>query len=560
MTKDIREILSEIIFKASQIVGVEIDPASIVLEHPSDLAFGDYSTNIAMILAKKQNCNPKDLAAELVEQIIKQKNEVLAKVEVAGPGFINFYLTEKFFAEKVTKILSEKDLFGSVPKNNQKVLVEYSSPNIAKPFSIGHLRSTVIGDSVANILDFCGYEVIRDNHLGDWGTQFGKQIVAIRKWGDLKTIANSKNPIKELVALYVKFHEEAEKDPSLEDEARAEFLKLEQGDEETKKLWRACIDWSLVEFNKIYEQLGIKFDTVLGESNYVSKAPDVYKALVEKNLLCKSEGADLVFFAGDKIPPMIVRKKDGSSIYATRDLGADLMRKEKYGDDLVIINEVGSEQETYMTQIYETEKMLGWFKTGQRIHISHGLYSFKEGKMSTRKGNVIWLEDVLAEAIKRAEEFNPEIASQVGIGALKYNDLKRESKANIVFDWEEVLNLKGNSGPYLQYAYARTQSILTKAEKEGINPSVTVVDEITNVEKILYRFPEVVERACAEYAPHHIATYLYELAGAFSSYYVDHQVVSIEANSPYRVALTAAVGQVLKNGLTLLGIKAPSKM
>ena len=259
----------------------------------------------------------------------------------------------------------------------------------------------------------------------------------------------------------------------------------------------------------------------------------------------------------------MILKKDDSTMYATRDLATDFYRKETYGDGLTIVNEVGAEQVLYFRQIFETEKKLGWFTDGQRVHIAHGRYRFKDGKLSTRKGNVIWVEDILSEAVSRANEFNPAIAEDVGIGAIKYNDLKRDSKSEIVFDWDDILNLEGDSGPYLQYAYARTQSILAKAEKEGIevNPSTILeTNEITHLEKILYHFPEVVERACAEYAPHHIATYLYELASAFSSYYVDHQVVSQETNSSYRVALTTAVGQVLKNGLHLLGIKTPVKM
>lgn len=559
MTGDIKKILTTVILESLGSLALEYT-GKITLEHPANLQFGDYSTNLALVLGQIYNRSPKDLAGEIVVQILKSNNAYLKHVEVAGPGFINFYLSEEFFKDQLKTILDQRDNFGRGEKKNQKILVEYSSPNIAKPFSIGHLRSTIIGDALANILAFSGYEIIRDNHLGDWGTQFGKQIVALKKWGDEQKIAGSDNPIKELVALYVKFHKEAEKNPKLEDEARAEFLKLEQGDPEAKKLWQKCIEWSLFEFNRIYQQLGINFDTTLGESVFVSEVDRVYQALAEKNLLQQSEGAELVFFAEDKLPPMIVRKKDGTSIYAVRDLAADLIRKEKYGDDIVIINEIGSEQELYLKQLYETEKMLGWFEAGQRIHVGHGLYRFPEGKMSTRKGNVIWLEDVLVEAIKRAKEFNPVTADLVGIGAIKYNDLKRDSKADILFDWEEVLNLKGNSGPYLQYTYARTQSILEKAGKEGISPAVKEVEEITVLEKLLYRFPEVVERSSLDYSAHHLATYLYELASAFSSYYVDHQVVSQEENSPYRVALTLAVGQVLFNGLNLLGIKTPAKM
>ncbi len=562
MANDIRNELRSLLGQAAKALNLSFLVENISLEHPTDLNFGDYSSNFALKFGPANGLSAKDLALKMKEELLKLKNEKIDRVEVAGPGFLNFYLSREFFVKQIGFILDQGDNFGRGDKKDQKVLVEYSSPNIAKPFSIGHLRSTIIGDAVANILSFSGFEVIRDNHLGDWGTQFGKQMVAIKKWGDINQIGKSENPVKELVSLYVKFHDEAEKNPELEEEARAEFLKLEKGDSSAKELWQSCVNLSLFEFNKIYQQLGITFDTTLGESTYIPKVSRVYQELTDKGLMKESEGAEVVFFADEKkLPPMIVRKGDGTSIYATRDLGADLERKEKYGDNLIIVNEVGSEQETYMRQLYETEKMLGWFKDGQRVHVSHGLYRFLDGKMSTRKGNVIWLEDVIAEAVTRAGKFNLETASDIGIGALKYNDLKRDSRANIVFDWDETLNLSGNSGPYLQYAFARTQSILAKAEKEGIKSNLSrPEDEMTTVEKLLYRFPEVVEYACLEYAPHHIATYLYELASAFSFYYIEHQVVSLEASSPYRVGLTRAVGQVLRNGLVLLGLKPLSKM
>lgn len=545
-----------------------IQAPEIKLEHPADLAHGDFSTNVALTV--------KTDARKIKEELEKNLPAEVEKIEIAGPGFINFYLSEKFFAEALKEILDKREDFGrSEAGKGKKAIIEYSSPNIAKPFTVGHLRSTIIGDAVANLLTASGYEVIRDNHLGDWGTQFGKLIVAIKKWGNFDAIKKSDNPIKDLVALYVKFHDEAEKNATLEDEARAEFSKLESGDSEAKKIWQECINLSLAEFAKIYQRLGVSFNTQYGESFFIDKIAPVHDELIKKNLLTDSEGAKVVMFEEEtKLPPLIIEKSDGSTIYATRDLAADLWRKKEYNPDL-IINEVGSEQALYFQQIFKTEELLGWFKPDQRVHVMHGLYRFKEGKMSTRKGNVIWLEEVLDEAVKRASEFNaePAVAEAVAIGAIKYNDLKRDSKQDIIFDWDEILNLKGNSGPYLQYTYARTKSILEKAGVSGEErtlicefPSLTVSkegllsSELTPVEKLLYRFPEVVERAAREYAPHHLCTYLYELASAFSSYYADHQIVSDEPESLYRVALTAAVGQVLKNGLTLLGIATPEKM
>lgn len=560
MDKDIRVIIIRLISQAVESLGIEINPKDIILEHPADMLFGDYSTNIALKLAQKHNRSPKDLAASVVVEILRTNDRYLSKVEVAGPGFINFYLAREFFLDQISNILELTDDFGRGVKKDKKILVEYSSPNIAKPLMVGHLRSTIIGDAVSNILSFSGYEVIRDNHLGDWGTQFGKQIVAIKKWGDESLLDKSSEPLKDLVSLYVKFHEEAEKDPILEDQARDWTKKLEENNQEAVALWQKIISWSLAEIKKVYEILDIKFDTYLGESFYLEKTKEVIALLEKTNFYKKSDDAYLVFFPEDKYPPLMIRKKDGSTIYATRDLAADLYRLKTYGPNLAIVNEVGVEQSLYFQQLFEIEKELGWFGYSDRIHVAHGLYRFKDGKMSTRKGKVIWVEDIIDEAIIKAEEFNPAVAREVGIGALKYNDLKRESRGDIIFDWAEILNLKGNSGPYLQYTYARIQSILARAEQEGIKPVVTEVDEITNVEKLLYRFPEVVERACQDYAPHHIATYLYELASAFSAYYVDHQVVSPESNSPYRVALAKAAGQVIKNGLTLLGIKSPAKM
>lgn len=556
----IRYVLKQAIEEAIENLQIKLpnDNININLEHPADFIHGDYSSNVAMVVATQVGMSPNELAKAIKTELNRNLPQEVEKVEVAGPGFINFYLSKKFFIDSLKEILTKREKYG---ENNlgegKKVIVEYSSPNIAKPFSIGHLRSTIIGDAVANLLAMSGYKVIRDNHLGDWGTQFGKLIVAIKKWGDFEAIKKSDNPIKDLVALYVRFHDEAENDERLEIEGRDAFAKLENGDKEAREIWQTCIDLSLKEFSSIYKRLGVKFDTEYGESFFVDKIKPVYDELIKHNLLVESEGAKVVMFDEEtKLPPLIVEKSDGSTIYAMRDLAADLWRKHEYEPDL-IINEVGAEQSLYFQQLFKVEELLGWYKNGERVHVSHGMYRFKDGKMSTRKGNVIWLEDVLSEAVRRASEFNSSVAEEVGIGAIKYNDLKRESRIDIMFDWEEILNLKGNSGPYLQYTYARTCSIL---EKAGGMKEAKVADDPGIIEKMLHRFPGVVERATIEYAPHHICTYLYGLASAFNSYYASNQIVSDEPTSHYRVALTAAVGQVLKNGLTLLGIESPEKM
>jgi arginyl-tRNA synthetase len=308
--------------------------------------------------------------------------------------------------------------------------------------------------------------------------------------------------------------------------------------------------------------LGVKFDTAYGESYFEKKMQEVLKDINKLGLAKESEGAYLVFFKDDIYPPMMILKKDGSTIYALRDLATDKFRKEKYGKDVVIINEVGMEQSLHFEQIFETERLLGYSNGHDRMHIKHGFYRFPEGKMSTRKGNGIWLDEVLDEAIEKAKVFDKDTAEVVGIGAIKFNDLKRESSGDIIFNWDEVLNLKGDSGPYLQYSYARSKSILRKAKEEKVKSNVKKIGgEVTTLEKILYRFPEVVERAGVEYSPHYIATYLIELASSFNNFYGQGKIVDkTDEKSPYKIALTEAFSIVLKNGLNLLGIQAPEKM
>ena len=544
-------------------------PQKISLEHPEDFTNGDYSSNIAMVLAKQVSQNPRELAEKIVAEIKERLPKEIEKISVAGPGFINFYLSKTFFPKSVKDILKSGENFGRNSLGaKRKAIVEYSSPNIAKPFTVGHLRSTIIGDAVANILDFCGFKVVRDNHLGDWGTQFGKLIVAIKKWGDIKLIEKSEEPIRDLVALYVKFHEEAEKNKMLEDEARAWFVKLEQGDKEAKNLWQKCIKLSMKEFEKIYKRLGIKFDTEYGESFFEDKMNDVINDVKKAGIAKESEGAYLVFFDGDKYPPLMLLKSDGSTIYALRDLAADKFRKNKYGKDTLIINEVGSEQTLHFRQVFESEKLLGYTNGDDRVHVAHGLYRFKDGKMSTRKGNVIWLDEVLTEAVERAGAYDKNTAEVVGIGAIKFNDLKREPIKDINFDWDEILNLKGDSGPYLQYSYARARSAMRKAKEEKIVKAFSLfgktkigLEQTSELEKLLYRFPEVVERAGEDYAPNHIATYLIQVASAFNGFYAQNKIVDkADILSSYKVAITEAFTIVLKNGLSLLGIKAPERM
>ncbi len=554
----ILNVISEVL------INLGFESGEINLEHPADLAMGDYSTNVAMVFAKIAKSNPKELAEKIVKEMnaLRQAQGEFQIAEIqAKNGFINFYLSKEFFTESIKEIVGNKAFGRSDAGKGKKVIVEFSSPNIAKPFTVGHLRSTIIGDSIAKIFEFSGYEVLRDNHLGDWGTQFGKLIVAIKKYGNEEEIAKSGRPVKALVELYVKFHEEAEKDPTLEDEARGWFTKLENGDSEARRLWQMCVDWSMVEFKTIYDRLGVTFDMMLGESFFEDKMKTVLEDLNKTDFYKESEGAKLVFFPDEKYPPLMIQKKDGSTLYATRDLATDKYRKETWQPDLVI-NEVGIEQSLYFEQLFETEEMLGYFKKEQRVHMAHGLYRFKDGKMSTRKGNVIWLEDILNEGAARASKINPETGEIIGISAIKFNDLKSESKKAILFDWDEILNLDGDTGPYIQYVYVRGQSILSKAEAMNLGVSTEQpTQEILNIEKLLYRFPEIVLSAQKNYAPHTIAQYLLGLAREFNSFYGNTKILDEnDEHSGYKLAIVQATGTIIKNGLYLLGIQTPEKM
>ena len=573
--------IKELIWQSlDQSIADAVSKESIRLEKPANPDFGDLSTNLAMTLfpqVKDQYYSPREFAEAIISKIKKEdKGELFQEINIAGPGFINFKLNNNQLFTSLEKILKGQSLIEDLGKN-KKVIVEFSSPNIAKPFTIGHFRSTIIGDSMARILEASGYQVFRDNHLGDWGTQFGKQIVAIKKWGDEKRIETSDNPVEELVALYVKFHQEAEKDPSLEDEGRAWFKKLEDGDKEARELWQKCIDWSFKEFDKIYKRLGVSFTENngrgYGESYFEDKLTALIEELKGKEIIKEGDkGAWLVFFPNDQYPPLMIQKADGATLYATRDLATDKWRKEnkRYQNEdaspAIIINEVGAEQALYFQQIYEVEKMLGWYDESQRIHLKHGLFRFKEGKMSTRKGNVIWLNKVLDKAEEKAATLsdNKEIAQKVSIAALKWNDLKRKAELPINFEWDEILNLQGNSGPYMLYSYARAQSVLRKADADEELEQIARIENPNAEEKeilsLLDEYGKTIKRATEEYAPHHIATYLFKLSQAFNSFYNKHQILKDSPERQFRLQLTLAVSLIIKNGLSLLGIETLERM
>lgn len=588
---------------------------------PTDPKNGDYTTNAAMQIASRENKNPREITEQIVQKLhqVKEIDQKVSKIEVAGPGFINFWLNDKALSKNMQNILREKEDYGKTKLNiNKKVIVEYSSINIAKPFTIGHLRSTIIGDAVANLMEATGWEVLRDNHVGDWGSAFGKQIYALKNLGkgsleeNIREIEATENPVKVLVKLYIEFHEKAEKDDSLFDKGREWFKKLEEGDSEARKIWKLCIEWSWKEFEKIYKLLGVNFSDKfqggrgLGESFFEDKMPAVIDELDEKGLLKKGEGgAKLVFFDQEKYPPAMILKSNGTTLYHTRDLATDKYRKDKFDPDL-IINEVGAEQKLYFEQLFEMERLLDWYKKEQRFHLMHSLIRFKEGKMSTRKGNVIWLDEVLEKAEEKAlflqnteHSFTEDgkeviskskkhslsarkhvlgagqginVAEDVAIGAIKYNDLKRDPMTTYSFDWDEILNMQGNSGPYLQYTYARAKSVLRKAKYKAVGSRQQAIDQkklVTSVQSLvpeeavllrtLPHFPEVIAEAAERYAPNLLCNYLYELAQKFNTFYNAEKIVGGEREE-FKLVLTAATAQVLQNGLGLLGIKTLEKM
>jgi arginyl-tRNA synthetase len=566
---------------------------SLNITAPENKKFGDYTMNVALQTfvalapaAKATWTSPRAWAEHLAQQLAQMADLTanFTKIEAAGGGFINFYLS---VPAKLSLLSEALALTPPRAKTKQVVVVEYSSPNIAKPFTVGHLRSTIIGDAVANLLVRQGVRVVRDNHLGDWGTQFGKQVVAIQKWGDWSQIAQSQTPIKDLVALYVKFHEEVAREPALEDEARRVFTQMELGNQEYLALWQKIINFSLREFSGIYQEMGVKFDENhgqgFGESFFIDKMPAVIAELKRKKLLKKSRGAQIVTFAPKtKLPPLMILKKDGSTLYATRDLATDRYRLDQYGPRTKIINEVGKEQSLYFRQIFALEELLGWVESGQRVHIGHGMYRFKDRKMSTRKGDVVWLSDVVAAAKEKVLAISKEKLSAADIatiawGAIKWNDLSREPLGDIDFDLQGMVSLKGNCGPYLQYTVVRLRSIKKKAQKSPLKGNAN--KKLINTDKISESFSQypteawsaaelalittltdyqnILSRAASNLSPQFLATYLFNLAQEMNNFYAQGEKI---VGNPRLELLAQAVSLVLSDGLGLLGIQIPSKM
>ncbi|MDW8777487.1 arginine--tRNA ligase [Streptococcus suis] len=551
---------------AAILPSLEVEAIYNLLEKPKSSEMGDIAFP-AFSLAKVERKAPQAIAADIVEKLDTTGFE---KVVATGP-YVNFFLDKAAISHQVlTDVITEKDQYGKLNiGQGRNVTIDMSSPNIAKPFSVGHLRSTVIGDALANIHEKLGYKPIRINHLGDWGKQFGMLIVAYKLWGDKAAV--EADPISELLKLYVRINAEAEEKPELDEEARQWFKKLEDGDPEAHELWQWFRDESLVEFNRIYDKLGVTFDSYNGEAFYNDKMDEGIQILEEKGLLQESKGARIVDLESYNLPPALIMKTDGATLYITRDMATAMYRKRTY-DFVKSIYVVGQEQINHFKQLKAVLKEMDFDWSDDMTHITFGLVTKDKKKLSTRKGNIILLEPTLDEAISRAltqiEAKNPdlenkeEVAHAVGVGAVKFYDLKTDRDNGYDFDLEAMVSFEGETGPYVQYAYARIQSILRKANfvPSAENDYKLADAESWDIIKHIQNFSNVVERAGDKFDPSLIAKYAINLAQAFNKYYAHTRILDESPERDSRLALAYATGLVLKEALRLLGVKAPEKM
>ncbi|WP_105116149.1 arginine--tRNA ligase [Streptococcus suis] len=551
---------------AAILPSLEVEAIYNLLEKPKSSEMGDIAFP-AFSLAKVERKAPQAIAADIVEKLDTTGFE---KVVATGP-YVNFFLDKAAISHQVlTDVITQKDQYGQLNiGQGRNVTIDMSSPNIAKPFSVGHLRSTVIGDALANIHEKLGYNPIRINHLGDWGKQFGMLIVAYKLWGDKAAV--EADPISELLKLYVRINAEAEEKPELDEEARQWFKKLEDGDPEAHELWQWFRDESLVEFNRIYDKLDVTFDSYNGEAFYNDKMDEGIQILEEKGLLQESKGARIVDLESYNLPPALIMKTDGATLYITRDMATAMYRKRTY-DFVKSIYVVGQEQINHFKQLKAVLKEMDFDWSDDMTHITFGLVTKDKKKLSTRKGNIILLEPTLDEAISRAltqiEAKNPdlenkeEVARAVGVGAVKFYDLKTDRDNGYDFDLEAMVSFEGETGPYVQYAYARIQSILRKANfvPSAENDYKLADAESWEIIKHIQNFSNVVERAGDKFDPSLIAKYAINLAQAFNKYYAHTRILDESPERDSRLALAYTTGVVLKEALRLLGVKAPEKM
>ncbi len=540
------------------------------MEIPAKPEMGDYAFP-CFRLAKTMRKAPNMIAADICSKI--EENKIFSKIEPVA-AYINFFTDKSVYAAEVMESIAKMgENYGTSEEGKGKtIVIDYSSPNIAKPFHVGHLRSTVIGSALYKIFEKMGYECVGVNHLGDWGTQFGKLIEAYKLWGSKEEV--EEKGISELTRIYVKFHEEAEKDPSLDDRARAWFVKMQDGDEEAITLWKWFYDISIKEFERVYEKLGVKFDHYTGESFYNDKMATIVDELKEKKLLTESNGAMIVDLEDAKMPPCLIIRTDGGTLYATRDITAAIYRKNTYDFDKCIYV-TAIDQNLHFAQWFKVIEKMGYDWSKDLVHVPFGLVSLEDGKLSTRKGKVVLMEDLLDEAVKKTmgiiNDKNPDlpdkekVAKEVGIGAVIFDDLYNGRIKDIVFSWDRMLNFDGETGPYVQYTHARACSVLKKAGyvkgSAPIDYSVLTDDASVDVCKMLANYSAKIKEAASRYEPSVIARYLVDLSQAFNKFYHDNVILTDDENvRNARLAVVDAVRLVIKSGLEILGIKSPERM
>lgn len=571
--KNYRSLIGEII--SNEIREIEnLDVASLI-EVPTDEKMGDYAFP-CFRLAKEFRKAPDAIAAEIAEKL--QKNPMFESVENVN-AYVNIKIKRTDFIKDVIEdaVLKGDSFTKSNEGEGKKVLVDYSSPNIAKPFHIGHIRSTVIGNALYLIYKNLGYDVVRINHLGDYGTQFGKMIVAYRKWGNKEDV--QREPIKTLLSYYTKFHEEAGKNPELDEEARRVFVKLENGEAEEVALWKWFKEESLKEFEKVYKMLNIQFDSYAGESFYSDKIPAAVAQLEEKGLLKESQNSIIVDLDQFGLAPALVKKSDGSTLYITRDIAAALYRKDTY-DFYKCLYVVASQQDLHFKQLFKVMELMGNQLAQNCIHVQFGMVSLAEGTLSTRKGRVVFLEDVLNKAVEKTREVVVEkgvvsenidrVAEEVGIGAVVFNELAHNRIKDYTFDWDKVLNFEGETGPYVQYTHARSCSLLRKAGKDMVSKAKNLdnidYEKLTSntmyeLAKLIHNMPEVIKEAADRYEPSVITRHVVKIAQGFNRFYNEERILQGDATGTVsRLTLVIATKNAIKNGLALLGIKAPERM
>ena len=554
--------------------GLQREEVKRAIEIPTDSKMGDYAFP-CFKLAKVFRKSPQLIAEDIAEKL--SDDDIFSKVEQVN-AYVNMFINfERIAEETIGSVIKSGDKYGeSNIGNNKTIIVEFSSPNIAKPFHIGHIRSTVIGNSIYKLYEKIGYKVVRINHLGDYGTQFGKLIVAYRRWGSEDELI--KEPIKSLLGWYTKFHEEAEKNPELNDEARKAFANLEHGSEEEKRLWEIFRKYSLEEFERVYKLLGIKFDSYAGESFYTDKMPQIVEELKDKGLLIKSQGAQIVDLEEYDLGACMIEKSDGTSLYATRDIAAAIYRKNHYDFDKCIYV-VASQQNLHFKQWKKVLELMGYEWQKDCIHVPFGLVMLEDGAMSTREGRVVFLEDVLNQAISKTKEIidekNPdapnveEISKQVGVGAVVFNELSNNRIKDYTFSWDHVLNFDGETGPYVQYTYARASSVIRNASEDdmdkvkncNIECKYINSDSAKNLIKLIYRIPEVIIDSAYKDEPSILTRHTIDVAQAFNKFYHDeHILVDDEYERCAKLALVETSRIAIANCLKLIGIEAPERM